>query len=179
MRATRFRGRSCSFVVCSRSLLCLPSHWVDGASLICPRAVERECWVCPGVVSRWVGYVAAREVLADGGGGELMLVELPESLARMVGSLDLAVLQGPAFMVAAHGVGVIASREAERRPWRAKRVERVNPKTCIDDGELIDSVARLYGLPVDVDGDRSCLSARAGAAIAARHEIAARTSLRS
>lgn len=171
MRAVRFRGLACSFVVVSRSLLLLPSHFVNGRSLICPRAVGEECRICPGIVQRWLGYAAIRAVGVQGQPGELELAELPESLARLVGGLQLAVLQGAAFTVASHGVAVVASRNAERRPWSLKCRESVEARTSIDDAELFERVARLYQLPLDIEARRGDLVGRAGAAILAQHDV--------
>lgn len=171
MRAVRFRGLACSFVVVSRSLLLLPSHFANGRSLICPRAVGQECRICPGLVQRWVGYAAIRSVGAEGQPGDLELGEFPESLARLVGGVELSVLQGEGFTVAAHGVAVVACRNAERRPWSLKCRESVEARTSIDDAELFERVARLYQLPLDVEARRGDLQGRAGAAIQAQHDV--------
>lgn len=154
-RAARFRGLSCSFVVCSRSLLLLPLHWLRDRSLICARAVDADCRACFGQRYRLTGYLAGKEVLADGSPGELQLIECSESLVRGMLGLDLALLPPTARMFGCHGLAVVASREAQRRPWSVSLGESVVPSTEVVDSELVDQVARLYRLPSSIDGDRT------------------------
>lgn len=151
-RAARFRGLSCSFVVCSRSLLLLPLHWLQGRSQVCALSVCDECRACRGQLYRLTGYVAAREVLADGSPGQLQLVECAESLARGMLGLDLAMLPPAARLFHCHGLAVVGSREAARRPWSVSLADSVQPTTAVEDSELIDQVARLYSLPSNPDG---------------------------
>lgn len=175
MRAVRFRALTCSFVVVSRQMLLMPTHWVNGGSIICPKAVKEPCGLCPGMRSRWMGYAAVRQVGANGDPLDLELAELPESLARLVGSLHLHVLQGPALWVGAHGVAVLASREAERRPWVKKARELVEPKTVIEASAVIDQVARLFGLPLCAEARTDDFQDRLLDAIVAKHSLVLRT----
>lgn len=174
MRAIRFRGLACSFVVVSRNLLVLPTHFIGGGSLLCPKGLGIECRLCPGLAQRFLGYCAVREVGAAGQPGELHLAELPESLLRVVGDLLPAPLAGPALLTRAHGVAVIASRRAVRRPWDLKKRGLVDAKTTIEDGELFDAVARLYQLPLDAEARRDDFDGRFRLAVVARHDMAVR-----
>lgn len=177
MRSVRFKGLRCSFVVVSRSLLCFPAHYLAGRSIICPRGVGGECRVCPGLRSRWVGFCAIRSVLADGNPGELELLEAPESLLRLIGNLELAVLQGEAFTHAVHGVAVIAARRGERRPWDLTQRGRMQAVTGICDSELFDAVGRLFGLPADPEAAATDFDGRYRSAVEAKHALSIREHL--
>jgi hypothetical protein len=145
MRCQRFRGLEVSFGCCS-GLLCLGTHWLEGRTVICPRAVGRPCEWCRGLRPKLLGYAAVRVQAQGSFGTEILLGEFPPSMVellhRHVDPTEDPFLWRPEVK----GLLLSCTRPSVRSAWLMTSRAQCQPKVAASAADVFEAVGRIYRL---------------------------------